>query len=298
MMQSSLWQMVRTRTSEDLIIDIPEGSAGCEHGQSPRGNVPPPSPRPPVSLEQLLATQNDLIRSLVENDERRGAERQQPRHQESDSSYSDFLATHLPVFADATYPLEADNCLCTMESKFGLLHCIEYQKTLHAAQQLRGSVGAWWASYTAALPSDHHVPWGEFHTAFRAHHLSMGLLRSKLKKFLDLEQGNRSMFDYTRQFNTLAQYGSYHVDTDEKKANLFHEGLTIQLQDRRVQSANLSYNELTSAAIDQERTMKVVVEAEEKKRKRMMLGSSISGCSSGAPPKYCMVYTPPGGQLH
>jgi hypothetical protein len=30
------------------------------------------------------------------------------------------------------------------------------------------------------------------------------------------------MFDYTRQFNTLAQYGSYHVDIDVKKANLYH----------------------------------------------------------------------------
>jgi hypothetical protein len=105
------------------------------------------------------------------------------------------------------------------------------------------------------------------------------------------------VFDYTRRFNTLAQYGSYHVDTDEKKANLLCEGLTIQLQDRLVQSPNLSYNELTSATIDQERTMKAVAEVEEKKRKRMMPGSSASGGSSDAPPKYCMVYTPPGGQL-
>jgi hypothetical protein len=62
------------------------------------------------------------------------------------------------------------------ESKFGLLHCIEYQKTLYTAHQLRGSAGAWWASYIAALPVDH----------------------TKLKEFLDLEQGNHSVFDYTR----------------------------------------------------------------------------------------------------
>jgi hypothetical protein len=83
----------------------------------------------------------------------------------------------------------------------------------------------------------------------------VSLLRSKLKEFLDLEQGNHSVFDYTRQFNTLAQYGSYHVDTNEKKANLYHEGLTIQLQDCLVQSPNLSYNHLVSVAIDQERTI-------------------------------------------
>jgi hypothetical protein len=43
--------------------------------KEPCGGSPPP---PPINLEQLLATQNDLMRRLIENDERRGAERQQP----------------------------------------------------------------------------------------------------------------------------------------------------------------------------------------------------------------------------
>jgi hypothetical protein len=137
------------------------------------------------------------MRRLHENDERRGAERQQPQHQERDSSYSNLLATHPLVFADATDPLEANSWLHTTESKFGLLHYTEYQKTLYA-QQLRGSAGAWWASYIAALPTNHHVPWGKFHTAFYAHHLSAGLLHTMLKEFLDLEQGNCSLFDYMR----------------------------------------------------------------------------------------------------
>jgi hypothetical protein len=77
--------------------------------------------------------------------------------------------------------------------------------------------------------ADHQVPWGEFCTAFHAHHLSADLLRTKLKEILDLEQGNHSVFDYMRQFNTLAQYGSYHIDMDEKKANLYCAGLTIHL---------------------------------------------------------------------
>jgi hypothetical protein len=187
----------------------------------------------------------------------------------------EFLATHPLVFADATNPLEADSWLHTTESKFGLLHCTKYQKTLYIVQQLRGLARAWWASYITALPADHHVPWGEFRTAFHAHHLSVGLLHTKLKEFLELEQGNHSVFDYTRQFNTLAQYGPYHVDTDEK-ANMYCAGLTIHLQERLVQFTSLSYNELVSAAIDQE---------------RMMPRSTSSGSSSGAPPRYCMVYT-------
>jgi hypothetical protein len=237
------------------------------------------------------------VRILKENEMRRGAERQQSLHQERDSSYSDFLATHSPVFADVTDPVEADNWLPTTESKFELLHCTEFQKTLYTSKQLRGLAGAWWASHTAALPIDNQIPWGEFCTAFCAHHLSMDLLCSKLKEFLDLEQGNHTVFDYTRQFNTLAQYGSYHVDTDDKKVNLFHDGLTIPQQDRMVHSPNLSYNDLVRNAINQERTMKAVAEAEEKKRKRIIPGSSGGGGSSSAPSKYHMVYTPPGGQL-
>jgi hypothetical protein len=135
--------MVHTRTSEDLTLDIPEGSTGRGRGQAPRGNAPLPPPHPPVSLEQLLAMHNGLMKGLVENDERRGAERQQPRHQERDSSYSDFLETHPLVFANGTDPLEADSWLRTTKSKFVLLHYTEYQKTLYGAQQLRGSAGDW-----------------------------------------------------------------------------------------------------------------------------------------------------------
>jgi hypothetical protein len=165
---------------------------------------------------------------LIQNEARRGAERpQHPRYQDMNTSYSEFLATHPPLFSGGKDPLEVDDWLHTTESKFNLLHCIEYQKTLYAAQQLRDPAGAWWASYTAALPADHHVPWGEFRAAFRGHHLSAGTMRCKLAEFLDLHQGNRSVYEYIQEFNNLTQYGSHHVDTDAKKAELFRKGLTI-----------------------------------------------------------------------
>jgi hypothetical protein len=122
-----MWQMVSTRTSEDSILDIPEGLVRPGSGQVRRDSAPPP-PRPPVSPEQLLATQNDLMRRLVGNDEHHGAECQQPQHQERDSSYLDFLSTHPPVFADVTDPLEADSWLRTKESKFGRLHCTDIKR--------------------------------------------------------------------------------------------------------------------------------------------------------------------------
>jgi hypothetical protein len=70
--------MVCTRANGDDVLDILEGSAAHGRGQPSHGNVPPPPSRPSVSLEQLLATQNELMTLLIQNETRRRAE--QPQH--------------------------------------------------------------------------------------------------------------------------------------------------------------------------------------------------------------------------
>jgi hypothetical protein len=75
------------------------------------------------------------------------------------------------------------------------------------------------------------VPWDEYGVAFRGHHLSAGTMRRKISEFMDLCQGNHSVYEYAQEFNNLAQYRCHHIDTDLKKAKLFPKGLTIQLQD-------------------------------------------------------------------
>jgi hypothetical protein len=102
MMQSCLWQMVCMRTTNDDVFDIAEGSAphgrGC--GQPSRGNAPLPPPHPLVNLEQLLPIQNELMTLLIQNEARRGAEcPQHPRYQDMNTSYSEFLVTHPPLFS-------------------------------------------------------------------------------------------------------------------------------------------------------------------------------------------------------
>jgi hypothetical protein len=125
MIQNYLWQMVRMRATDDVVLDIPEGSTErrCGRGQVLRGNAPPPL----VIHEQLLMMENELMRILMENKARREAGcPQHPKQQDMDSSYSDFLVTHPPLFSKAVDLLEADNWLRTTKSKFGLLHCMEY----------------------------------------------------------------------------------------------------------------------------------------------------------------------------
>jgi hypothetical protein len=96
--------MVRTRATEDAALDILEGPAdrGCGRGrgQFSHANPPPPLPHAPISIEDLLATQNNLMRVLVCNEANRGVEHpQHQRQQGMNMSYNDFLATHPPVFS-------------------------------------------------------------------------------------------------------------------------------------------------------------------------------------------------------
>jgi hypothetical protein len=119
--------MVRTCTS-DFTQDAPElsnahvGAAMNELRNATSGTPPPPpQPPPPMSLEQQLATQNELMRVMIESLVQREA--CLPHcHPWVETSYTDFLAMHPSTFAEAIDPLEADNCLCIIESKFGLLN--------------------------------------------------------------------------------------------------------------------------------------------------------------------------------
>jgi hypothetical protein len=100
------------------------------------------------------------------------------------TTYSDFAATHPPLFTEAGEPLEADHWLRVVESSFGLLRCTEVQKTLFTAQQLRGDATAWWANHTATHPADYQVPWAEFCNAFRAYYIPAGVMRKKRQEFM------------------------------------------------------------------------------------------------------------------
>jgi hypothetical protein len=75
------------------------------------------------------------------------------------------------------------------------------------------------------------VSWDEFYKAFRGYHLPAGTMHRNLWEFLDLQQGDDNVYEYIRKFNYLAQYGTHHVDTNEKKIELFRRGLSLPLQD-------------------------------------------------------------------
>jgi hypothetical protein len=160
-----------------------------------------------ASILESHDEQTELLRQLMAKSSHMGnGARNAPAI--ASTTYSDFTITHPLLFTEAGEPLEANHWLRVMESKFGLLRCTEVQKTLFATQQLRGGASAWWTNYIATRPVDYQVSWAEFCDAFRAHYIPAGMMRKKRQEFMDLKQGRRSVHDYSKQFNHLAQYVS------------------------------------------------------------------------------------------
>ncbi|WVZ96866.1 hypothetical protein U9M48_042449 [Paspalum notatum var. saurae] len=176
----------------------------------------------------------------------------QQRRDPQEISYTDFAALQPPIFTVATNPLDADDWLRIIESKFSLLpQLTEQQKARFAAQCLHGPSGAWCASFLAMQPAGHQVTWDEFRAAFRAHYLPPSLIELKQREFRALRQGNMSVLEYVQAFIRLSQYSPEDVNTKPRRATRLLDGFDPTLLTHLGRSYD-SFTELVDVAIDME----------------------------------------------
>jgi hypothetical protein len=166
-----------------------------------------------------------------------------------DTTYSEFSETRPPLFIKAEEPLEANEWIRVMEQKFGLIRCIETQKPLFAAQQLRGPASTWWANFVAVQSAGHQITWEEFKLAFREHYIPEGVLHMKQEEFIRLKQGGDTVMQYLNKLNHLSQYATDQVNTDLKKKNCFMRGLNDRLQRKMATCLDLTYSRVVSTAL-------------------------------------------------
>src|SRR5438034_8795579 len=242
-----------------------------EGSQTGMENHPPP---PPQTLAEVVAQQTQILHMLAQNQ----MNQQQPQHHQAQpqvATYSDFTGTHPPIFAKADDPLEADIWIRLMESKFELITCTEEQKALFATHQLRGPAASWWATHLAMQPAGHRVLWTEFSEAFKAHHIPASVIKIKLREFLALKQGSKTVREYVQAFNHLSRYTPNHVDTDDKTKECFLEGMTPKLRSCLGRCFE-SFNELVDDAIAMEEDLRL--HHLEKRKSKV-----TAGPSGGAP---------------
>ncbi|WVZ49125.1 hypothetical protein U9M48_000506 [Paspalum notatum var. saurae] len=191
---------------------------------------------------------------------------EQQRRNPQEISYTEFAALQPPIFTAATDPLDADDWLRIIESKFNLLpQLIEQQKACFAAQCLHGPSGAWCASFLAMQPAGHQVTWDEFRAAFWAHYLPPSLIELKQREFRARRQGNMSVLDYVQAFIRLSQYSPEDVDTDPHRATRLLDGFDPTLLTHLGRSYD-NFTQLVDAAIDMENRLSRAHEDQQRKR--------------------------------
>jgi hypothetical protein len=223
-------------------------SVGTSRGQEDTLNPPPEPPTLAEAIAALVTATSDNTRFIREMtgqqlQQQGGRDYPQGPHE---TLYLDFSETRPPLFVKAEDPLEADEWVRVIEQKFGLIRCMETQKSLFAAQQLRGPASTWWGNYVAIQPTGHQVTWDKFKLAFREHYIPEGVLHIKQEEFMRLKQGGDTVTQYLDKFNHLSRYAIDQVNTNLKKRNCFMRGLNDRLQRKMATCLDPSYSRVSA----------------------------------------------------
>jgi hypothetical protein len=191
-----------------------------------------------VNIEQLIATQNQLMQAVLQTlnnmQPNQQAHQQQapppPPPSPHQSRLTEFLRTHPTTFSQAKDPMEAEDWLKGIERKLMIAQCTNHERVLFAAHQLFGTIANWWEAYCSTHADVNSIMWNEFKDCFRNHYVPRGTMKLKKKEFTNLRQGSMTVNEYLNSFIQLSRYAIEDIDTNEMKQDMFLEGLNNDIQ--------------------------------------------------------------------
>jgi hypothetical protein len=151
---------------------------------------------------------------------------------------AEFLRTHPTTFSQAKDPMEAQDWLKGVEKKLVIAQCTDREKVLFAAYQLFGTAVNWWETYCNTHADVDSITWNEFKARFHNHYVPRGTMKLKKKEFADLKEGGMTLSEYLNSFIQLSRYAPDDINTDEKKQDMFLNGLNDDIQ---FQQLNIDY---------------------------------------------------------
>jgi hypothetical protein len=149
-----------------------------------------------------------------------------PPHQ---SHLAEFQQTHPTTFSQARDAMEAEDWLKGVEKKLMIAQCMDREKVLFATHRLFVTVANWWETCCNTHADVDSIMWNEFKAHFRNQYVPRGTMKQK-KEFTNLRQGSMTVNEYLHSFIQLSRYATEDIDTDEKKQDMFLEGLNDDIQ--------------------------------------------------------------------
>jgi hypothetical protein len=114
--------------------------------------------------------------------------------------------------------------------------------------------------------------WNEFKARFRNHYVPRGTNKLKKKEFANLRQGSIMVNEYLNSFIQLSRYATEDINTDEKKQDMFMEGLNGDIQFQLLNADYADFQHMIDKAIVIESKLKKM--EKDGKRKMSFLGQS------------------------
>jgi hypothetical protein len=175
---------------------------------------------------------------------------------------AEFLRTHPTTFSQAKDPMDAEDWLKGVEKKLVITQCTDHEKVLFAAHQLYGTAANWWDTYCNT-------------------HANVDTITMKLKRkeFTDLKQGGMIVNGYLNSFIQLSRYAPDDINTDEKKQDVFLNGLNDDIQFQLLNTNYTDFQHMVDKAIVIENKIKEM----EKDGKRKVAFSGQSSRSNVRP---------------
>jgi hypothetical protein len=111
-----------------------------------------------------------------------------------------------------------------------IAQCTDRERVLFVGHQLFGTAANWWETYYSTHADVASITWNEFKAHFHNHYVPRGTMKLKKKEFTNLRQGSGTLNEYLNSFIQLSRYTTEDINTDEKKQDMFLEGLNDDIQ--------------------------------------------------------------------
>ena len=194
------------------------------------------------------------------------------------NSFRAFKSLRPPEFQGSADPVEARAWLKEMEKSFKILSIDEAQKTVFATYLLKGEANYWWEA-KKNMEMDAVITWERFSRLFLDKYFPRFMENQMELKFLELKQNNLSVAEYEAKFTELSRFVPEFVNTEEKKARRFQQGLKQWIQNRVAIFEISDYATLVQkASIVEAGSDQMQKDREGKKRKSISMGG---GSASG-----------------
>jgi hypothetical protein len=93
------------------------------------------------------------------------------------------------------------------------------------------------------------ITWNDFKAHFHTHYVPRGTMKLKKKEFTDLKQSGMTVNEYLNSFIQLSRYALDDIDTDEKKQDMFLNGLNDDIQFQLLNTDYADFQHMVGKAI-------------------------------------------------